>query len=92
MPCYQYICECGESTEKIRPFSEFDIIEVCPNCGKDMRKSIHNPLWIKADGFWYRNDYQNSSKKELEDALKENDIHRKTYDKIHDQEDKDGLI
>jgi len=40
VPIYEYDCECGLRFEKMRPISEFDATQACPECGLDARKLV----------------------------------------------------
>ena len=92
MPNYQYKCpKCGSVKDVIKKFSECDDLERC-ECGEPMLKTISAPLFFKGDGYWFRNGYENRSKHDLEDALKEHDGHRRTHDKIIDEERRAGIL
>lgn len=34
MPCYQYLCECGNEFDKIVPTYDTEATAECPKCGK----------------------------------------------------------
>lgn len=94
MPCYEFMCsneDCKHIEEFIRKFSEDSPTEICSKCGEVMYKTVNTPLWLKGDGYWERNDYQNRSKHDLEDALRENDEHQRRFDKIRKEEEKVGI-
>lgn len=90
MPLYEYNCpKCDHTEDFIKPMEERHESEVCSKCGADM---IHNsvaglPLFRLGQGFWYRNDYTYGSQKELDVALKENDMHQKAWDKKQKNEE-----
>lgn len=89
---YEYECpQCGHSMEEIKSFDKSDEIVNCTECETSMKKIINIPSFRMGDGYWARNNYQNSGKLELDAALKENDVHRKNEDKLHKQEYNDGF-
>ena len=57
MPLYEYECESGEHRfERIQKFSD-PLIEVCPTCGRKVRKLLSSPaIQFKGTG-WYITDY-----------------------------------
>ncbi len=92
MPIYQYNClKCDHHEDYIKPVDDRNTPETCDKCGSTM---IHQevaglPLFRLGQGFWYRNDYTYGSQKELDDALKENDMHQRNWDKK--QKNEEGL-
>lgn len=93
MPLYQFSCQkCDHREDFIKPLDDRNIPEVCSKCGGEM---LHDevagkPLFRLGAGFWYRNNYENNSQKELEAALRENDAHQRSWDKRQKLEE--GLL
>ena len=57
MPTYEYNCEsCNSRIEKQKSFSESDSIEICENCGSEMKKHF-GTFGIKFNGSgFYKTD------------------------------------
>jgi putative FmdB family regulatory protein len=56
MPLYEYQCEAGHRFERIQKFSD-PPVDVCPTCGKAVRKLLSSPaIQFKGSG-WYITDY-----------------------------------
>jgi putative FmdB family regulatory protein len=57
MPLYEYQCDaCGHRFELIQKFSD-PPVEVCPVCGRPVRKLLSSPaIQFKGSG-WYITDY-----------------------------------
>jgi putative FmdB family regulatory protein len=60
MPLYEYQCEAGHRFERIQKFSD-PPVDVCPTCGKPVRKLLSSPaIQFKGSG-WYVTDYAKKS-------------------------------
>jgi putative FmdB family regulatory protein len=60
MPLYEYQCEAGHRFERIQKFSD-PPVDVCPTCGKPVRKLLSSPaIQFKGSG-WYITDYAKKS-------------------------------
>lgn len=63
MPIYEYAClQCGKSHEIIQKFSDAPL-EVCPDCGGEMKKLISNTSFVLKGTGWYVTDYASKDKK-----------------------------
>lgn len=92
MPIWEYSCNtCSITEERIVNIAVRDK-QFCVKCDKLMkRKKDWARKFIRKDGFWSGNDYQNQTKVDLDAALKENDYHRARGDKLINAEMKEGL-
>ena len=92
MPIYNYKCnECGNEEERLVNVDVRDS-QLCSKCITIMdRKPEFCKKWIRKDGFWSANNYMNQTKKDLQDALDENDLHQEYGDKLREREQKVGI-
>ncbi len=70
MPIYEYAClGCGKTHEIMQKFSDAPI-EVCPDCGGEMKKLISNTSFVLKGTGWYVTDYASKDKKTSSAAAK----------------------
>lgn len=54
MPIYSYKCtKCGKEYDKMRPFSDSDSSDICPNCGGEARRVFTEPGAVIYKGTGY---------------------------------------
>ena len=64
MPTYSYGCRaCGHQFDQFQKFSD-DPLTVCPECGGEIRRLIHNVGVVFKGSGWYINDSRKSSSSE----------------------------
>jgi len=51
MPTYGYMCDCGVYEDIVKPMSEHDRSEVCPECGAQMRRDYSAAPRVHADSY-----------------------------------------
>ena len=62
MPIYEYACtKCGKLHEVMQKITEKPL-EICPDCGGELKKMISNTSFVLKGSGWYATDYASGKK------------------------------
>ena len=90
MPTYSYGCRaCGHQFDQFQKFSD-DPLTVCPECGGEIRRLIHNVGVVFKGSGWYITDSRKSSSTDSTTSEKSDSSSSKATDKAEKTDKKDA--